>query len=175
MAKELIRVEGLREIAVAARKLEDKVKTKIAVDAVLGGAKIVRNAARGLAPILKPRYNSDPCRAAGTLRRAIVAVRVRKGDFPEEVKAIVGVRLLSRGAIRKFRGSAGKAGAFNPRDPFYAAMVELGSRGHRKRRVAIPGVRYLKRGFEGNVRAATTEIRDIAARGILTYGNRLAR
>lgn len=175
MAKELIRVEGLREIALAARKLTDQVKRKIAKDAVQAGAGVVSRAARGLAPVLKPEYHHDRRRQAGTLKRAIVAVPVRKGDYPEEVMSIVGIRLLSNKAITKFKGSTGKAGAANPRDPYYGVMVEVGSRGHKRRRKAIAGVRFLKRGFEGNAQNAALKIKEIAGKRILSYGNTLAR
>lgn len=173
MAAELIRVEGLREIAIAARKLTDEVKRKIAFDGLTAGARIVRNAARGLAPVLK---RPDPRRRPGTLRNAIVAARVRRGDFPEEVKVIVGVRFLSKRAVAKFKaGNPGKSGAENPNDPFYADMVELGTKAHRKRGKGTPRVQYLKRGFEPNASAAANKIRDISRRGILRYGNSLAK
>jgi HK97 gp10 family phage protein len=173
MATEFITVKGLRELAVAARKLNDEVKQKIAANAVLAGARITRDAARALAPVLKSRYHDDPRRRPGTLRRKIVAVKVRKGDYPEEVMSLVGVRLLSRGAISKFKQQTGKAGAQNPDDAFYGDMVELGTSAHTHRRVSIPGVRFLKRGFEGTAERAAREIRDKAGREIIRFGNRL--
>ncbi len=174
MAKEYVEVKGIRELAVVARKLNDEVKAKIAYRALLAGARITRNAARGLAPVLQAKYQGDPRRQAGTLRNAIVAARVRKGDFPEEVVAIVGVRMLSKASIAKFKQQTGKSGAANPRDPYYWWAVEAGTRGHVRRKQAIPGTRFLKRGFEGNVERSLAALKKTFTRDVLKYGNRLA-
>lgn len=175
MAKEYIRVEGLSLLVTAARKLSDETKKKIAHNALLAGARIVRNAARNKAPILNSKYTNDPRRAPGTLRKAIVAVRVRKGDYPEEVAAIVGVRLLSRASIAKYRQASGKSGASNPRDPYYWWFVEAGTASHPRRGKAIPETRFLKRGFESNVVPATEAIKKRGFADILKFGNTLAK
>jgi HK97 gp10 family phage protein len=175
VAKQVIEVKGLRELAIAARRLTDEVKRKIAKDAVQAGAGVVSRAARNLAPTLQAKYQGDKRRTAGTLKRAIVAVPVRKGDYPEEVMSIVGIRLLSKKKIETFKSGSGKAGADNPRDPFYGVMVEVGTRAHSHRSKAIPGVRYLKNAFEGNARQAANRIRDVAGKRIASYGNRLAK
>lgn len=174
MAKEYVQINGIRELALAARKLNDEVKAKIAYRALIAGARITRNAARALAPVLQAKYQGDPRRQAGTLRNAIVAARVRKGDFPEEVVAIVGVRMLSKASIAKFKQQTGKAGAANPRDPYYWWAVEAGTRGHVRRKQAIPGTRFLKRGFEGNVERSLAALKKTFSRDVLKYGNRLA-
>lgn len=176
MAREYIRITGLRELANAARRFPEEVKRRIAGKALLAGARIGRDAARGLAPTLKAEYHNDPRRSPGTLKRSIVAVRVRKGDYPEEVMAIVGIRLLSKKAIASFKaGNAGKAGASNPNDPFYGVMVEVGSRAHKRRKKAIPRVEFLKRGFESTAAGSIVKIKDISGKEIYAYGNKLAR
>lgn len=175
MAKEVLTVKGLREIALAGRKLTGDVTRKIVGRALVSGGKIVRNAARNLAPTLNPKYQGDPRRTPGTLRNAIVSVQVKKGDFPEEVMSIVGVRMLSKASVRKFKQTSGKSGASNPRDPYYWWFVEKGTAGHIRRRKTIGGIRFLKRGFESNARAASEEIKKKAAKGIYGYGNTLAK
>lgn len=172
MAREYIRITGLRELALAAAKLKEETKRKIAGDALVAGARIVRNAARVKTPVLK---NPDPRRTAGTLQRSIVAVRTRKGDHPDEVVAIVGVRLPSKASIKKFKEQSGKSGASNPRDPYYWWFVEAGTRGHTHRDQSIAGVRMIKRGFEGNAQQAAEKIRAGASKAILKYGNSLAK
>jgi hypothetical protein len=139
------------------------------------GAIIVINAARGLAPILMSRYANDPRRSPGTLQRAIVAVPTRRGDHPDEVVVIVGVRMLSKGSIRKYKDATGRSGASNPKDPFYWWYVEKGTRGHKRRQVSIPGTRFLKRGFEDNAARAAQEIKTKAAAEVVRFGNTLAR
>lgn len=176
MAKQFITVSGIREMALAAKKFPEEVKRKIVGKALIAGARFGRDAARALAPTLKAEYHNDPRRSPGTLKRNIVAVRVRRGDFPEEVMAIVGIRLLSKKSIASFKaGNAGKAGADNPNDPFYGVMVEVGSRAHKRRNKAIPKVEFLKRGFESTASRSVTKIKDVSGKEIYDYGNRLAR
>ena len=174
MAREFVEIKGIRELALAARKLNEEVKAKIAYRALIAGARITRNAARALAPVLQAKYHGDPRRQPGTLKNAIVAARVKKGDFPEEVVAIVGVRMLSKASIAKFKQQSGKSGASNPRDPYYWWAVEAGTRGHRKRKESIPETRFLKRGFEGNVERSLAALKKTFTRDVLKYGNRLA-
>ena len=157
MAKEYVQINGIRELALAARKLNDEVKAKIAYRALIAGARITRNAARALAPVLQAKYQGDPRRQAGTLRNAIV-----------------GVRMLSKASIAKFKQQTGKAGAANPRDPYYWWAVEAGTRGHVRRKQAIPETRFLKRGFEGNVERSLAALKKTFSRDVLKYGNRLA-
>lgn len=174
MAKEVLQIQGLREIALAGRKLTGDVTRKIVGRALVSGGKIVRNAARNLAPSLSTKYQSDPRRLPGTLKNAIVSVQVKKGDYPEEVMSIVGVRMLSKSSIKKFKEKTGKSGAANPRDPYYWWFVEKGTSGHARRSKSIGGIRYLKRGFESNVQPAAEEIKKKSAAGIYKYGNTLA-
>lgn len=175
MAREYVQIKGLRELAAVAKKFNNETKTKLAYRALVSGARVARNAARALAPTLQPRFQNDPRRQPGTLRNSIVAARVRRGDFPEEVVAIVGVRMLSKSSIMKFRRATGKSGAENPRDPYYWWFVEAGTRSHSRRKKAITGVRFLKRGFEGNVERSTQEIKKRFTRDVLNFGNKLSK
>ncbi len=172
MAKEYVKIEGLSLLRVAARKLTEETQRKIAGNALVAGGRIIRNAARSRAPVLQ---NPDPRRTAGTLRKSIVAVKVRKGDHPDEVMAIVGVRLLSKASIRKYKQTTGKAGAANPRDPYYWWFVEAGTRAHARRGKPIAETRFLKRAFESNVSNAGQEIKKRGLRDILKFGNNLAK
>jgi len=89
--------------------------------------------------------------------------------------SIVGVRMLSKASIKKFKERTGKAGTANPRDPYYWWFVEKGTAGHARRSKTISGIRYLKRGFESNVQPAAEEIKKKSAAGIYNYGNTLAK
>jgi HK97 gp10 family phage protein len=82
----------------------------------------MRDDAKRRAPVLKA---PDARRTPGTVRDAIKIWRKRVTRYA--VTYYVGVRGLSRKAVRTFKGeNKGKSSADNSRDPFYWRFVELG-------------------------------------------------
>jgi hypothetical protein len=98
------------------------------------GANLMRDAARARAPVLQM---PDPRRKPGTLRDAITTLRVTK---PRKfaVEFVVGIRLLSRSAVTKFKQKTGRDSKENPDDPFYGPILEMGRTERTRRQFLRP-------------------------------------
>lgn len=116
----------------------------------------MRDDARRRAPILA---KATPARKPGTVQRAIQIWRKRGTQYA--VTYYVGVRGLTRRAIRLFKQAWGKHSADNPNDPFYWRHVELGT----SKMAARPFLRpaFEARKFEA-VKVALDEGRDFIRR-----------
>lgn len=138
-----VKVVGLREWAQKLAELGHGMLERGCVQAMGVGANVMRDAVKRFAPVLQ---RPDPRRSPGTLRDAIHAMRSRNTRFTASF--VVGVKLLSQAAISKFKGARAKAGKrwsgkFNPNDPFYGPILELG----KTQRTRHP---YLKPGFDAS-------------------------
>ena len=117
-----VRIHGAREVLRAMQELPRRLDRRILNKALISGARLVRDEARRMAPVLK---ELDPRRRPGTLQRAVHAGAVR----PDRYAATVWVRVrpLTRRQIASFRKKSKAAGALNPNDPFYWRFVEFGT------------------------------------------------
>lgn len=146
---EVVEIKGLRELERNINELAEQVRERGVKRMVSAAAVPIRDDARRRAPVLKtPDYRRKP----GTLRNSIQIWRKR--DTPYAATYFVGVRGLSRRAIRLFKQTNSRPGRAarahdNPDDPFYWRFVELGT----SRRSAQP---FLRPAFEGKKRDAVT-------------------
>jgi HK97 gp10 family phage protein len=133
-------ITGIEDLRAALADLTRQLRGRVLRTALAAGARLVRDEARRLAPVLAAPVRSKGrlIRKPGTLRKAI-SVRTsklarRRGD----VGVFVNVR-PAKGA--KLRGGAvvraSQRGADNPDDPYYWRWVEFGRQG----RAAAPARR----------------------------------
>lgn len=130
-----VELKGLGALRRAMEELPKRLDRKILNDGLLAGARLVRDEARALAPVLAP--GDDRRWQRGALKRAIRATRIKPRDYAAEV--IVSVRKLSRKAIGRIKARqavarlAGKkvrvGGRYIPGDAFYWHWVEFGRPG----------------------------------------------
>ena len=112
------RVTGLPEMKAALLAIPAKLRRRALRLALAAGARVVRDEARRVAPVLTPA-NAElaaPYRKPGTVRKAIV-VRTSKIDRRQgDVGVFVNVRPAKRG----------QRGSKSPDDPFYWRFLEFG-------------------------------------------------
>lgn len=149
------KITGLPDLKAQLRAIPEKLRKRALRTALAAGARVVRNEAQRLAPVIK---SSDAAvkkgyRKPGTLRKAI-AVRTSKiARRSGDVGVFVNVR-PAKGAV--FRNGAvvrkKERGAKSPNDPFYWRFLEFGrtargltaerSRVQRNKKRGIKGVRF---------------------------------
>lgn len=147
-----IKIKGLREIREAMQSLSRALERRLLNRALLKGARLVRDEARRLAPVLR---EADPRRRAGVLQKAVHAGAVR----PERYAATVWVRVrpLTRKQIATFKKKAKQGVAANPNDPFYWRFVEFGTSKMAARPFLRPAFDRMK---TDTVEAAVAEARE---------------
>lgn len=145
-----IKIQGLREVARAMRELPNRVDRKILNAGLLEGARVIRDEARQLAPVLKTR--EDKRWRPGALRRAIqtVAINASRAQYAGEV--IVRVRKLSKRQVAAFKRRQSKRkkkvdSRLNPADAFYWSFVEFGT-------AKIPARPFMRPAFESKKQQA---------------------
>lgn len=134
------------------------------VVALARGSNIMRDAVKRRVPVLR---TPDPRRSPGTLRDAIRAMRVRTTNFA--VTFVVGIKLLSRGAVSHFKRKTGKGGNENPKDPFYGTILEYGKTQRTRHPSLVPGFQAsgeeaLRASFTSLQEFTNAEIRRLGAR-----------
>ncbi len=117
---------GLDEYKAQLKALPAKLRIRVLRNALAAGARIVRDAARSRAPVLR---KPDPRRKAGTVRKAIVVRTSKQAKAEGNVGVFVNVKPLSKSQVRSFKSESGKAGASNPDDPFYWRWQNYGRKG----------------------------------------------
>lgn len=158
-----VQIHGLRELQAALRELPRRVDRKVLNRSLMVGARLIRDEARRMAPLLKVE---NPQRVRGAIRRAIHAGAVRPQGHTASVW--VRVRPLTARQISNFKRKTGKAGADNPNDPFYWWWVEFGT----AKMAARP---FMRPAFEARKRdAADHIIKDLGPR-ILAEAERVGR
>lgn len=120
-------IRGLPDLREALRSLPDKLRRRAARNALAAGARVVRDAARAQAPVLREPLKA-PFRKPGTLRQAISVRTSKLARRSGDVGVFVNVRPLKRGAVSAFKSATGLRAAKNPRDPFYWRFLEFGTR-----------------------------------------------
>lgn len=125
-----VRVAGLKELLAGLDKLPEELSKKVIYAALGAAARIVRNRAIELAPVVD---GSDLMvragrRKPGTIKRAIRASRskINKGQRGL-YEMIVRVKPLKAAQRRKFKAQSGAPGRDNPDDPFYWWWLEFGT------------------------------------------------
>ena len=156
------RVQGLDDLVRKIEAFPGKI-TPIVRRAIYQVSVRVRDDAKALAPVLKKPH---PYRQAGTLRDAIRVFSPRaKGGL---VSGGVGVKSLTGKQILNFKRKRSKKGentnaATNPRDPFYALIVEKGSSGKRGKK---PAVLFLTRAVKGKEQKLSAILQEVTRAGI---------
>lgn len=133
-------IGGLPDLKRALLEIPEKLRKRALRNALAAGARVIRNDARRLAPVISATDSAvrRGVRAPGTLRNAI-SVRTskiarRKGD--------VGVFVNVRPAPKAARG------ARSSRDPFYWRFVEFGTRTAAPRPFLQPAAQRLAQALE---------------------------
>lgn len=132
MAEEVtVKVSGLADLERALNELAVDLRKKVLRGALRDGAKVIVQAARALAPVLKTR---SARRTPGLLKRRITVVnsKIFKGTTGE-LGVYVTVRTLKAKQVRAFKRQSAFEGRHakasdNPNDPFYAGFVERGTK-----------------------------------------------
>ncbi|MFC1121885.1 HK97-gp10 family putative phage morphogenesis protein [Pasteurella multocida] len=160
MANVTVKVNGLSELQQAMQNLGRKTSNRIAVKAMRNGGAIVRDKARQNAPVLKENV---PHRRAGTLKKAISArTKVNRGG---KTNTYIWVKGLSTKQVLKFKDKTGKAGAYNPKDPFYWRFLEFGTS-------KMPARPFLRPAFQQSKNQAAKAIIETLHKEIVKEGNR---
>jgi HK97 gp10 family phage protein len=144
MAEE-IRLEGLAELERKLQQLPRAVRDKVARQAVLAGAKIVKEDAKARAPV-----------RTGRLRRNIIVKRSRKED---------------PGVFAYFVTVRGRGKRKDPKNAHYWWFVERGFR-HRGGTV-VPARPFLKPAFKANINQAIEKMRERVAAGLKREAKKL--
>lgn len=150
-------VRGLDELQTELRALPGKLRVRALANALRAGARLVRNEARRLTPVLTVpvRRRGRLIRKPGTVRDALSVRTSKRARRAGDVGVFVNVR-PAKGKNR---------GAENPYDPFYWRWLEFGrnakagaQRGKRRVRpvAAAPAYRFLQ-GAVGKLPAALAE------------------
>lgn len=125
MADEVgLKIEGLDKITRALRDVPKKLRKRALRNALAAGARIVRDAAKQAAPVLK---SPTQYRLPGTVQKAIKVRTSRRDTRSGDVGVFVNVKPLTRGQIGKFKADSGRKGAQNPNDPFYWRFLNFGT------------------------------------------------
>ncbi|MGC7561339.1 HK97-gp10 family putative phage morphogenesis protein [Pasteurella sp. PK-2025] len=160
MASVTVKVEGLNQLQKAMQNLGRKTSNRIAVKAMRKGGVIVRDKARQNAPVLKENV---PHRRVGTLRKAIsTRTKVGRGG---KTNTYIWVKGLSTKQVLKFKDKTGKAGAYNPKDPFYWRFLEFGTS-------KMPAQPFLRPAFQQSKNQAAKTIIETLHKEIIKEGNK---
>ena len=169
------KVQGIPDLREALRSIVPKLRKRAIRQALAAGARLVRNEARRLTPLIRAGDYAvrKGLRRRGTVQKAISVrtskLATRRGD----VGVFVNVRPAKKGA----------RGAKSPTDPFYWRWIEFGwnpargsdgagKAGRRFRRrlnasgaaKRVPGARFLQRSASMLGRALEVFIREIGPR-----------
>ncbi|HJT63074.1 MAG TPA: HK97-gp10 family putative phage morphogenesis protein [Burkholderiales bacterium] len=157
------RIEGLADLKLAVEALKQDMRKRVVRGALRDAARPIVNRAKQRAPVLKTpsRY-----RTPGLLKRSIKVFSSKRYNGRD---GTLGVFVAVRASKAKLRASGGR-GAKNPNDPFYWFWQEFGFTAVGRRRVGggrftrpgrlearvkggsarrIPGLRFMRDGFEG--------------------------
>ncbi|MDY0748506.1 HK97-gp10 family putative phage morphogenesis protein [Paucibacter sp. R3-3] len=163
-----VRISGLDELKAQLRALPDKLRRQALRNALAAGGRLVRDAIKARAPVLRSPHRY---RKAGTLRDAIRVRTSKQARQAGDVGVFVNVKPLKGRAIAKFKQASGLTGAQNPDDPYYWQWQEFGRKGR-----AASGAPPKRRGLVGGVlrtlrgRRAQRAVSPLPALGFLRAG-----
>lgn len=127
-----VRVRGLPDLKAALLGLTPALRRRAIRNALSAAARVVRDEARRVVPVLQPALRS-PYRRPGTLKRAISVRPSKIARRAGDIGVFVNVRPAKRGL----------RGAKVPTDPFYWRFVEFGTRKMAARPFLQPAARKL--------------------------------
>jgi HK97 gp10 family phage protein len=131
------KVHGIPELKAALASIVPKLRRRALRNALAAGARLVRDAARKEAPVLKPEFKV-PYRKPGTVRKAISVRTSKIARRAGDVGVFVNVR----------PAKAGQRGARSPLDPFYWQWLEFGTQKMRSFGFLRAGARQLGAALE---------------------------
>jgi HK97 gp10 family phage protein len=133
-------VRGLPDLKAAFAELKADLRRRILRNALAAGARVVRNEARRLTPILRApvRKRGKLIRKPGTVQQAISVRTSKRAKSQGHVGVFVNVRPAKGLTAKKLS----RRGADSPDDPYYWRWLEFG----RKGRAGVPQRAGLKRG-----------------------------
>lgn len=111
------KVHGIPELKAALRSLPDKLRRRALRNALAAGARVVRDAAKRGAPVLRPELQA-PYRKPGTVRDAVTVRTSKRARRVGNVGVFLNVRPAKQGA----------RGAKSRTDPFYWRFLEFGTK-----------------------------------------------
>lgn len=126
-----VTITGLADVRRELAALAPKLRVRAVRNALAAGARIVRDEARRLAPVISPAAPlvQRGWRRPGTLRRAISVRTSKQAKRDGNVGVFVNVRPARRAAFRgRVQVRASQRGAKSPLDPYYWRWVEFGHR-----------------------------------------------
>lgn len=118
MADEHTRVRGLPELRTALLSIPAKLRRRALRNALAAGARVVRDAARHAAPVLRQTHRRAPYRTPGTVRKAIHVRTSKAARKAGDVGVFVNVKPAPKG----------QRGAKSATDPFYWRFLEFGTK-----------------------------------------------
>lgn len=128
-------VKGLPDLRAALAGIAPKLRRQALRNALAAGARLVRDEARRIAPVLSA---PSPFRSPGTLRKAISVRTSKQARRRGDVGVFVNVRPAKKG----------QRGARSRTDPYYWRFVEFGTRHIRARQFLQGAARTLDRALE---------------------------
>lgn len=133
-------VRGLPELKAAFAEIKADLRRRILRNALAAGARLVRNEARRLTPILRApiRKRGKLIRKPGTVQQAISVRTSKRAKAQGHVGVFVNVRPAKGLTTKKLS----RRGADSPDDPFYWRWLEFG----RKGRAGVPRRAGFKKG-----------------------------
>jgi len=149
-----VEIRGLEELKAALLELGPKLRKRAVRNALAAAARIIRDAARAGAPMLK---TPNQFRRAGTVRNAISVRNSKVARRAGDIGVFVNVR-PAKGAAR---------GAKSPTDPYYWRWLEFGARKNAFH-VVTPASHFLRN-------AATSKSGEALSKFEKTLGPAIAR
>ena len=152
------KITGLPDLRAQLRAIPDKLRKRALRTALAAGARVVRNEAQRLAPVISASASAvlKGYRKPGTVRKAIavrtskvarrsgdvgvfVNVRPAKGArYKTTATKVLGLQFKSRKLVK-----ASQRGAKNPNDPFYWRWLEFDRRGAEAKPFLQPAAKKL--------------------------------
>lgn len=158
-----VKLEGFEELAAKLRSLVPAMRRRILGNALRAGARVVRDEARGHAPVLavgsRAKYRTPGLvRSRISVRTSKVARRDGNVGVFVNVKPAEGAKyttvrsnlfgLKGLGTKTRVKVRTSQRGANSPRDPFYWRFLEFGTRKMRARSFLRPAARALPRALQ---------------------------
>ena len=119
-----IKLEGFDELTAKLKAIPAAMRKRVIRNALAAGARLVRNEARKLVPVLSPAAAlKAPYRTPGTVKKAINVRTSKQSRRSGDIGVFVNVR----------PAKAGQRGAKSKTDPFYWRFLEFGTKNMKAR------------------------------------------
>lgn len=111
-------IRGIPDLKAALRSIPDKLRKRALRNALAAGARVIRDEAKRLAPVLQESQRQYPYRQPGTVRKAISVRTSKQARRAGNVGVFVNVR----------PAKTGQRGAKSATDPYYWRWLEFGTK-----------------------------------------------